>query len=296
MDGELRDGAVSVPITTHALHYGTAVFDGGRFYLQPDGQLAVFRAGDHIARFMRGCRAAFLEMPYSATDLHAATMAVVAAHGGPGYVRQLAFPGDGQMGVSARNPVHTCVLAWTPAAKPERRVVLASAPLRGSLLPGTKLAGQYARVYHAAQQARALGYDDTLFLDERGCLAEASAAAVLLVIDGKLVTPPLYEPILPSITRDSVLQLARADGLVVEERPVRYDEAFGASEMLLASSAGEVRIVGALDGRSFPATDAPIATALQQAYRQAVHGARPAFAHWLTAVAAPTTPAPARAP
>lgn len=284
MDGNLiREEDAVIPVTTHGLHYGTAVFDGGRFYHQPDGEFGIFRARDHLERFMSGCRSAFLTLPFTFDDLWQATIDVVSTASRAGYVRQLAFPGHGTMGVGAQNRVRTVIMAWEPEAKASKNIRVRLSALRGTILPGTKLAGQYAQVFLTQREAATWGADDTLFVDSRGCVSEASAAAVFLVTRNQLRTPPLYEPMLPSITRDSVIKIARALSLEVVEVPIRADELFSADEVFLASSASALRPVGQIEGRHLP-TENPVTLALMRAYSDVVEGREPAFSHWVTKV------------
>jgi branched-chain amino acid aminotransferase len=287
LDGRIvpRDAA-RVSVLAHSLHYGTAVFDGCRFYATDDGRSAVFRLPEHIARFLRGMRALYMTPPFTAEELVAASRQVVAASGmASGSLRQLAFYGDGETGLAADNPVAIAIMAWPSSLAPARplRLRIAGFGHGAGWLPGTKLSGQYARAFLARREAEQTGVDDALFLGPDGTIAEATTAAVFAVQGGVLTTPPASAPILDSITRASILVLAAEAGIPAVEAPIRRDALLGADEVFLAASALEVRAVEAVEGRPYPAPG-PMTTRLQGLYHDVVRGRDPRHHGWLDLV------------
>ncbi|MCB9569455.1 MAG: aminotransferase class IV [Myxococcales bacterium] len=275
--------AATVGLQAHSLHYGTAVFDGGRFYRADDGRVAVFRLADHVRRLLVSARSLYMELAHDEDALIEASLAVVAASGrGEGYVRQLAFYGDEAIGIGASNPTRVAIAAWTPrgALGQPLRVRIAGFGHGGGWLPCAKHAGFYGRSFLALREARATGCDDALFLGPDGTLAEATGSTIFAVIDGRLVTPPLSMPILPGITRDTLLRLAEDAGIEAREEPLPRHRALTADELFLANSAAEIRPVIALDGHPI-AGPGPITRALSERYRDAVRGRDPRRRGWL---------------
>lgn len=114
--------AATVGLQAHSLHYGTAVFDGGRFYRADDGRVAVFRLADHVRRLLVSARSLYMELAHDEDALIEASLAVAAASGrGEGYVRQLAFYGDEAIGIGASNPTRVAIAAWTPRGRSASR-------------------------------------------------------------------------------------------------------------------------------------------------------------------------------
>jgi branched-chain amino acid aminotransferase len=282
------DGALvadpTVGLGCHALHYGTAVMDGTRFYRQDGGGKALFRLRDHLERFLRGAGALGFELRWTVADLAEATRQVVARSGlEDGYVRQLAFAGEGTMGLGAVNPVRVAIMAWEPAARAGPLRLRASAHGPRGPLPEAKLTGPYLRSYLARREAIALGADDAVFLAADGTIAEATAAAVFAVRGGELHTPGADAPALESITGATTIDLAAELGVGCRRQPLRLELLLGADEVFLASSAGELRPVGELEDRRFEAPG-PITAALRRRFAEVVRGRHPRHLGWLEAV------------
>jgi branched-chain amino acid aminotransferase len=275
LDGKIVAGAdAQVSVFSHALHYGTAVFDGCRFYRTADGSRAIFRLRDHLRRFLLGARLLYMDPPWSLDELYEGCLEVVrACDADDGYLRQIFFYGDGPMGVGASTPVRTALMTWrkSVAPMPVLKVRVASFGHGQGWIPATKLAGGYARSFLARREAERTGCDESLFLGQDGTVAEAAAATVFAVRDGRLVTPPLSEPLLPGITRTTLLDLARDRGIVAEEQPIRRDQLLAADEVFLASSGGEVQAVGEFEGIRY-AAPGTITKCLAEAYLRAVRG------------------------
>ncbi len=287
LDGEIvPEERARVSLYTHALHYGTAVFDGCRYFAGPDGIVGVFRLDAHLRRFTRSCAAMFFELPFDEAALQRAALELVRRSGfETGYLRLFAWLGDQALGIDADNPVHVALMTWVPreSSRDQLRLRVAGFGHGNGWIPAAKLAGHYARSYLARREARATACDEALFLGHDGSLAEAAGACVLGVWDGVLRTPPLSAPVLGSVTRDTLLVLAREEGIPVEETRVRRDQLLIADELLVANSARGVRPVSMIDGHAIPAPG-PVTRALKARYEAVTRGREAHHLDWRTRV------------
>ncbi|WP_421996535.1 branched-chain amino acid aminotransferase [Reyranella sp.] len=266
LDGKLvawRDAGVHV--LTHALHYGSAVFEGERIY---DGR--VFRLAAHSARLINSARLLDYEIPWTRQQIEEATRAVVRANGLlSGYVRPIAWRGSEVMGVSAiGTTVHLAIAPWAQEGRlsvqaRDSGINVTMAKYRrpsADFAPGqAKVAGLYIICGIEKDRALKAGFDDALMLDWKGDLSESTGANIFLVIDGTLVTPT-PENFLDGITRRAVIAMARRRGWTVEERAVKPEELRRASEVFLCGTAAEIVPVGSVDGHHYQA--GPVARTL----------------------------------
>ncbi|MFO1163422.1 MAG: branched-chain amino acid aminotransferase [Reyranellaceae bacterium] len=257
MDGKLvpwRDSRMHV--LTHALHYGSAVFEGERIY---DGR--IFRLAAHSARLINSARLLDYEIPWSRKQIEAATREVVTANNlQAGYIRPIAWRGSEVMGVSGIGAsVHLAIAPWAQEGRlsvqaRDAGIKVTMARYRrpsADFAPGqSKVAGLYIICGIEKDRALKAGFDDALMLDWKGDLAESTGANIFLVIDGKLVTP-LAENFLDGITRRAVMGMARKRGWTVEERTVKPQELADASEVFLCGTAAEIVPVGSVDGHHY---------------------------------------------
>lgn len=270
---------LSVPLTTHAMHYGTAVFEGIRSYATPDGA-AVFRLPEHLERMRKGADA--FGASFDVNEASAAVIAVLRSnHHRDAYVRPLLWYGTGSLGLDvAPLSKHLMVasMPWAPhlGDKPVRLTVSPFRRNRADAMPPLKLSGAYVNSILAKREAGSRGFDDALFVDESGFVVECTGVNVFLVKDGK-VTAVDHPDALPGITRDTVVELAGAD-----VRPVTLEELLEADEVFVTGTSAELLPVAALDRRTYG--PAPIANALRTRYLHIVRGGSPTHAHWLTAV------------
>jgi branched-chain amino acid aminotransferase len=274
LDGKLvpwRDSRMHV--LSHALHYGSAVFEGERIY---DGR--VFRLAAHSARLINSARLLDYEIPWTRQQIEEATRAVVKANGlQAGYVRPIAWRGSEVMGVSGiGTSVHLAIAPWAQEGRlsvqaRDAGIDVTMARYRrpsAEFAPGhAKVAGLYIVCGIEKDRALKAGFDDALMLDWKGDLAESTGANIFLVIDGKLVTPT-PENFLDGITRRAVMGLARKRGWMVEERTVRPQELAAASEVFLTGTAAEIVPVGSIDGHHYQA--GPIARAVMADFQKLV--------------------------
>ncbi|MEQ9448640.1 MAG: branched-chain amino acid aminotransferase, partial [Rhodospirillaceae bacterium] len=232
-------------VNTHALHYGSAVFEGLRSY---GGK--PFKLQEHSERLIASAKMLDMKLPYTADEISAATLETIRANNiSDGYIRPIAWRGTEQMGVTARlTTIHVSIASWVwpqyfsiearlkgirlHMAK-WRRPDPATAPVRA------KASGLYMICTLSKHDAERAGYDDALFLDWRGRVAEATGANIFFVFDGEIHTPD-PDCFLDGITRRAVIELAKNRGYKVVERAIMPEEMAKAQECFLTGSAAEV--------------------------------------------------------
>jgi branched-chain amino acid aminotransferase len=273
-DGKLvpwRDATLHV--LNHGLHYASSVFEGERVY---GGK--IFKLREHSERLRRSAEILGFNLPFSVAEIDAASQQVVKENGiENGYVRPFAWRGSEMMAISAQHTkIHVAIAAWTwptyfSAEARARGLRLQIAqwrrPAPDTAPTASKTAGLYAICTiskHAAEQA---GFDDALMLDYRGLIAEATGANIFFVINGELHTPT-PDCFLNGITRLTVMDLAREQGLKVVERHIHPDELTQAQEVFVTGTAAEITPIGAIEQHRF--TPGPVTRALTEAYEALV--------------------------
>jgi branched-chain amino acid aminotransferase len=258
MNGELVPwGDAKVHVLSHAMHYGSGVFEGIRAYATDRGP-AVFRLVDHLRRLERSSEVYFMQLPYCLEELRQATHDVIAANGVETcYVRPLAFRGYGELGVNPLNcPVDVIIAVWPwgaylgeEALEHGVRVMTSSWRRIGpNTLPATaKASGQYLNSQLAKMEAMHSGYDEAILLNEQGFLADGSGENVFMVQDGVLSTPPTTASCLPGITRDTVLRIARGMGYEVREVDIVRSDLYHADEVFFTGTAAEITPIRSID-------------------------------------------------
>lgn len=292
MDGELVPWEESrIHVLSHALHYGTGVFEGIRAYETERGT-AVFRLTDHLRRLLRSAAIYKARIPYTLDELADAVRLVVRENRLRScYIRPIAFHGYGEMGVNLfPTPVQVVIAAWPWGAylgedSAARGIRLAVSSWRrhdpNIVPPGAKATGQYLNSALAKSDAIEAGYDEALMLNPEGQVADGSGENFFLVKDGVLLTPPEHAGILQGITRDSVLRIARDLGHPVRERQLHRADLYTADEAFLTGTAAEIVPVREVDDR--PVRDSvpgPVTKSLQETFFEAVHGRLPRYAAW----------------
>lgn len=244
---EWRDAKVHV--LTHGLHYGSCVFEGVRVY---GGK--IFKLREHTERLINSGKLLGFDIPYSVAELEAATIETVKKQGVEnGYIRPVAWRGSEMMAISAqRTTIHVAIASWQwpsyfSAEARERGLRLQvskwARPAPNTAPTASKAAGLYMICTMSKHAAENDGFDDALMLDYRGLLAEATGANMFLVMDGKIHTPT-PDCFLNGITRQTVIDLARARGLEVIERHIKPEELANAQEVFLTGTAAEITPIG----------------------------------------------------
>ncbi|MBI3683289.1 MAG: branched-chain amino acid transaminase [Acidobacteria bacterium] len=281
-----------VSILTHALHYGTGVFEGIRgYWSQAHDDLLLFRLEDHYRRWKTNCGLLRIEPAYTTDELCQVTSELIRRNQfrTDVYVRPIAYRSSVRIGVHAdenhaigiiaipfgvyiesSHGIHAGVSSW-------RRVEDNAIPARG------KICGAYVNSALASDEARRNGYDEAIFLNEAGHVVEGATCNIFLVRHGKLVTPPPSDNILEGITRETVLELASSEfHLEVAERTIDRSELYTAEEAFFTGTAVEVAPIVRIDHR--PVGDGrigPVTEMLRRLYREITHGERAGYLRWL---------------
>ena len=293
MDGELvlwEDATVHV--LSHALHYGSGVFEGIRAYATDSGP-AIFRHREHMQRLVNSAKAYGLPLTLTVDELMAATYQVMTVNElSEGYIRPLVFLGLGSIGLNpAGAQVHTILAAWKWGAYLGEEGVANG--IRGrvsswrrigaeSLIPSAKGTGGYLNSILAKSEAVASGYEEAIMLNAAGFVSEGSGENIFLVKDGNVTTPPVSDGCLGGITRDSVMQILRDNGHPLVEASVTRSDLYFADEILMCGTAAEVTPLREVDDR--PVGDGkpgPVTQQVQQIFSEVVAGKVPQYEHWL---------------
>lgn len=288
-------GEAKVSILTHALHYGTGVFEGIRGYW--DGlqhELFLVRAEDHYARWRRNCGILRIQVPPSPHELTEITLELCRRNlfEANVYIRPLAYKSAKRVGVfpddedsfsiiaipfgaylDSRHGLHAGVVSW-------RRV-------EDNAIPGrAKICGAYVNSALASDEARRNGYDEAIFLTESGHVAEGATCNIFMVRNGTLITPPASDNILEGITRACVLDLARRElNLEITERSIDRSELYVCDELFFTGTAVEVGPITMVDHRPVGSGElGPVTLRLKELYELATRGHLPAYQHWLQPV------------
>jgi len=288
-------GEARVGILTHALHYGTGVFEGIRAHWdEAQQELFVMRPYEHFERWKQNCGILRIVVPPSSEELCEITLQLMRrnAFRTNVYVRPLAYKSAQRIGVSpddqdafalialpfgdylhAEKGLHAGVSSW-------RRIEDNAIPARG------KICGAYVNSALASDEARQCGFDEAILLNDSGHVAEGATCNIFMVRNGTLITPPVTENVLEGITRDSVMKLARRElGIPVVERPIDRSELYICDELFFTGTAVGVAPVVRVDHR--PVGDGAIGAAtrgIEQLYFDAARGHLKTCLDWLTPV------------
>ena len=293
--GELvRVGDIRLSPATHALKYGTGVFEGIRAYWSEGrGMLQVLKMREHYERFERSCRLLRIELPNTVEELCEVTLEILSRNAPrkDTYVRPLAYKAAESVGVNLKGETElsiftvpmgnyveltglkVCVSSW-------RRTPDNAIPARA------KCTGSYVNTALAVDEAHMAGYDDAIFLTQDGQVSEASAANIFLIRKGQLITPPVTADILEGITRDAVMELAGKElGMPVREREVGRTELYAADEVFLSGTGFQIAPVIEVDDRPVgTGSIGPVAECLQELYFKAARGEWEEYSGWTVAI------------
>jgi branched-chain amino acid aminotransferase len=288
-----------VHVLTHAMHYGTGVFEGIRAYETERGT-AIFRHREHLERLEASAKLYYMDLPYSREQIREATHELIARNGFTScYVRPLVWRGYGPMGLNPLdNPVEAMVAVWEWGAylgeEGKRngvrgRVSSYRRISSDSLIPHAKACGQYLNSVLAKIESLKAGYEEAILLDDKGYVCEGSGENIFVVKDGVISTPPQSAAILDGINRKSCIQIARDRGYEVVERNLVRAELALADEVFLTGTAAELTPLREIDdipiGEGVPG---PVTREIQAAFDDALHGRTPQYADWLDLVPVPS--------
>jgi len=293
MNGKLvpfKDAKIHV--LTHALHYSTAVFEGIRCYNTPTGS-AIFRLPEHVDRFFNSAKLYGMKIRYTKKQITDAIIKTVKTSGlKECYIRPIAYYGYGTMGLTPiLNKVDVSISCWewkmgeSKAGKFSGakckisewiRIDSRSQPMQ------SKCAANYSNAALARVEALKNGYDEAIMLNYSGKVAEGSAENIFIVKNGMIKTPPLDADILNGITRDSVIQLIRSNGIKLIEKNITVNELLKADEVFMTGTAAEVKSVTKIDRTSIGKGKPGIITkTLQKSFMDIVMGKDQRFISWL---------------
>ncbi len=270
-----------VHVLTHALHYGTGVFEGVRAY-ETDRGPAIFRHDDHLDRLAASAKLYYMEMPFSKEQLRSATHELIGRNGLRScYIRPLVWRGHGPMGLDPEdNPVEAMIAVWEWGAylgeEAQKNGVRAKVSswrriTPQSLIPHAKASGQYLNSVLAKIESKRGGYEEAILLDDHGHVCEGSGENVFMVREGQIATPPQTASILDGISRKSIIQIARDLGHTVVERDIARAELGLADEVFLVGTAAELAPVREVDDIPI-GPPGEITQAIQAVYFDALYG------------------------
>jgi branched-chain amino acid aminotransferase len=285
-----------VHVLTHALHYGTGVFEGERCYDTGRGP-AIFRHDDHLDRLERSAKLYYMDMPYSREQLREATHELIGRNGFRScYIRPLVYRGHGPMGLNPLdNPVEAMIACWEWGAYLgdegkqngiRARVSSWRRISADSLIPMAKASGQYLNSVLAKIEAQKSGYEEAILLDDKGYVCEGTGENIYVVRDGVIATPQATNGILWGINRMSIIEIAKDLGYEVVQRDITRAELALADEVFLSGTAAELTPVREIDAIQI-GPPGPITREIQGVFEDALHGRSERYAHWLDVVPIP---------
>jgi branched-chain amino acid aminotransferase len=296
-----RDGTfvdwqdATIHVMSHVVHYGSSIFEGIRCYETPDGP-AIFRATEHMRRFLDSCKIYRMPMKHSVDELVAASVDVVAENGLQHcYLRPVAMRTGEEMGVlPTRAPVETFIIPWVwgrylgnEALEQGVDVCVSSwrRPAPDTFPSLAKAGGNYLNSQLSKMEARAADYVEGIMLDSFGFVAEGSGENLFIIRDGVLYTAPLGSAILGGITRDSVMRIARDLGYPVVEQTIPREMLYIADELFFSGTAAELTPIRSVDRIEVGAgKPGPITRKIQEVYMGIATGKMPDRYGWLTRV------------
>ena len=283
-----------IGIMTHALHYGTACFEGIRGNWNSEkGQMYLFRVREHYERLRRSCHIMRIGFPYDLDELSEVTVQLVQKSGYQEdvYIRPLAYKSSQMVGVRLHNVEDDLLIFVTPFGpyldldKGARCCISSWRRVDDSMIPTrAKVTGIYVNSAMAKTEAWENGYDEAIFLNQDGHVAEGSGENIFVIMSGKLITPPHSANILVGITRECIITLAREElGIETVERQIDRSELYVADECFLTGTAAHVTPVVEIDHRSIGAGKVgEITRRLQTLYFDIIRGNNPKYMYWCT--------------
>ncbi len=295
MDGEWVEWReAKVHVLTHTLHYGAGVFEGLRAYHTDQGP-AIFKLQEHTDRLYRSAHIMNMAIPFSKEEVNQAHRDAISKNNlDSAYIRSMCFYGSEGMGLRADNlKVHMMIAAWEwgaylGAESMEKGIRIRTSSYTRNHINSTmckaKANGNYINSILALQEALAAGYDEALLLDHQGFVAEGSGENLFIVRNGIIYTPETTSA-LEGITRDTILTIAKEQGIEVKEKRITRDEVYVADEVFFTGSAAEVTPIREYDDRQIGSgSRGPITEKIQNLYFDYVHGRRSDHSEWLARI------------
>ena len=294
MNGSLVEWAdARIHIASHAIHYGSAVFEGARCYQTPKGS-ACFRLDAHMRRLMDSAKIYRMDPAYTQAQLETAVLDTIRANQMPAcYIRPLIYRGYAALGVNPFPcPIDAAILLWEWGTYLGENALENGVDVKVSswsrMAPDTlpslaKTSANYANAALIKMEAIVDGYAEGIALDSYGYVSEGSGQNIFVVRDNTLYTPPMAASILPGITRDSVITIAKSLGYQVHEEMIPREILYIADELFFAGTAVEITPIRSVDRIVIgPGKRGPITSAVQQTFFGIINGELPDAHHWLT--------------
>ena len=291
MDGRLVPWAdAKIHVLTHALHYGSGVFEGIRAYKTDEGA-AVLRLTEHLKRLVRSAKLYYMPVPYTVEQLYDATFEVLESNKLDAcYIRPLIFRGYGEMGLFPLDaPVNVVIAAWPWGTYLGDEGIIHGVRAKTSsiqsldhtaLARAAKATGQYLNSILAKVEVLNAGYDEAIMLTEHGHVAEGSGENVFVARNGVLSTPPPSDGVLEGITRDIVMRIAKSEGIECCERSISRSDLVIADELFYTGTAAEVVPIREVDDHLI-GEPGPITRKMQERFAAITCGKDAEFADFM---------------
>jgi branched-chain amino acid aminotransferase len=282
-------------VLTHALHYGTAVFEGIRAYSTPDGP-AIFKLEEHAKRLFDSAKILMMKIPFTQKEIEEGIIKTVKENKlNQCYIRPIAYYGYGAMGLyPGKNPIDVVIAAW------EWGTYLGEEGLEKGIKckisswvridsrtvpPLAKSSANYLNSALAKSEALNCGYDEAILLNMNGTIAEGPGENIFMVKNGIMYTPDVSDHALSGITAQSAIQLAKDKGITVQRKRLIRDELFLAEELFFTGTAAEITPIREIDGRIIgQGKRGPLTEKIQESFFNAVTGKLSSYKHWLTII------------
>ncbi len=293
-DGKLvKAEDAKVPVMTHAIHYGTSVFEGVRGYWNSKN-LYIFRLQDHIKRFRNSGKVYSISLRFTDKEIANAIIQICKKNNVKEscYIRPFYFVGKHgiNLHVTEDTPTHAAIVMFPfgdlfnkngikVGISSWRRIHDISTP------PLAKMGGNYLNSILATQESKRNGYDEAILLDHLGNISEAPGENIFIVRDGKLLTPPPSSSALEGITKDSVIKIAKDLGYETIEREIPRTEIYFAEEVFLTGTAAEITPVISVDGKRVGDSKVgKITENIRKIYSDITMGKNKKYSRWVTPV------------
>ncbi|MEQ9618627.1 MAG: branched-chain amino acid transaminase [Deltaproteobacteria bacterium] len=282
----------NIHVLTHTLHYGLAAFEGIRAYKCGDDRSAIFRLTEHIDRLYASAHIAQIKIPFTKEETRDAIIDILTLNDlEEAYIRPIAYIGGGKIGLHpGDNPIKLVIAAYPwgtylgeGALSKGISAKISSYTRMGvnSFMTKAKITGNYANSVLAKLEATSMGFDEAILLDSEGYVAEGTGENIFIVRNGILKTPPLTS-VLEGITRDTVIKLAKDEGIELDTQRFTRDELYIADEAFFTGTAAEITPIREVDKRTIgKGKPGPITKRLQSRFFDIVEGRDPDFIEWL---------------
>jgi branched-chain amino acid aminotransferase len=286
-----------ISVGTHAVQYGTGAFAGIRGYLDADGEtINIFRLPEHAARLLNSAKLLRATLPFTRETLAQTIVDLVEKNApiGDVYIRPFVYKSSVQLtprlnGLDNELAVYMLQLGdYLDTTAGVKAAVSSWQRLPDNAVPGRgKISGGYINSALAKDEAEEKGADEAILLDQHGHVAEGSGCNLFLVRDGALVTAPITGDILEGITRRTMMQFARDEGIPIEERNIDRSELYIVDEAFFCGTGVQIAPITSIDGRPIgDGIPGPISLKLREIFFDTVRGRNPDYAHFLTRVRA----------